>query len=110
MMAIGSLDVYNTNLNFIIIIYINYNININNEKHDINSNDNITLRFSFSAGNSLTLGKFGRIVIDISKGHCQCRGPGQAPGVSTHVFGLDDDQVLLLGFSVHVGEGSFYNC
>lgn len=91
-------------------MYINYNISINNETYNINSNTNITLRFSSSAGNSLTLGKFWRIVINISKSHCQCRGPRQAPRVATHVFGLDDDQVLLFGFSVHVGKGSFYDC
>lgn len=44
------------------------------ESENINLNESIMLRFLFSIGNLFILGKFGRIVINIGKGYCKCRG------------------------------------
>lgn len=65
-----------------------------------------------SAGNTketLTLCKLWRIVIDISESNCHGRGPREAAHMPAHIFCLDDNKVLLFGFSVHVWKSSFNN-
>lgn len=52
----------------------------------------------------LTLGKAWWVVVDVREGDVDRRGPRQPPQLPAHVFGLDDDLVVLFGFSVHVHE------
>lgn len=52
---------------------------------------------------SLTLGELGRVVVDVGQRDVDGGGAGQASHLARHVFGLDDDGVVLPGFSVHVG-------
>lgn len=46
------------------------------------------------------------IVVDIGQRDVDCGGPRQTPYRAGHVFGLDDDQVHLSRFSVHVWHSS----
>lgn len=53
----------------------------------------------------LTLLELGRVVVDVCEGDPNLGGPRQPAHVTTHVFGLDDNVVLLAGLPVHVWQG-----
>lgn len=53
----------------------------------------------------LTLLELGRVVVDVREGDPNLGGPRQPAHVTAHVFGLDDDVVLLPGLPVHVWQG-----
>lgn len=53
----------------------------------------------------LTLWELWRVVVDVREGDFNLGGARQPTHVTTHVFGLDDDVVLLAGFAVHVRQG-----
>lgn len=54
----------------------------------------------------LTLRELWRVVVDVCEGDFNLGGPRQPAHVTAHVFGLDDDIILLAGLTVHVRQGS----
>lgn len=63
------------------------------------------------AGWVLTLGEAGRVIVDIREGDVDSRGARQPSELPSHVLGLDDHLVVLLGLSIHVRErGPNHTC
>lgn len=57
----------------------------------------------------LTLGEAWRVVVDVGQLDGDGGGPRQPTQVPPHVLGLEQNQVLVLGLSVHVGHGRAEN-
>lgn len=53
----------------------------------------------------LTLWELRRVVVDVREGDFNLGGTRQPAHVTAHVFGLDDDVVLLTRLAVHVRQG-----
>lgn len=53
---------------------------------------------------TLTTREAWRVVIDVSEGDRDRGGAGEAAHLAHHVFSLDDQHVLVLHLSVHVGQ------
>lgn len=53
-----------------------------------------------------TLRKPGWIVVDISERDIYCCWPWQPSNLPSHIFGLNDNRIMLSGFPVHVMQGS----
>lgn len=54
---------------------------------------------------SLTAREVWWVVVDVSEGDRDRGGAGEATHLAHHVFGLDDQHVLVPRLPVHVGQG-----
>lgn len=50
------------------------------------------------------MGEARRVVVDVGERDGDGRGAGEAAHLAHHVFGLDDEHVLVPGLPVHVGQ------
>lgn len=55
---------------------------------------------------SLTVAEPRRVVVDVRQRDGDGSGAGEAPHLAHHVFGLDDQNVLVPRLAVHVGQSS----
>lgn len=52
---------------------------------------------------SPTSGEAWGVVVDVRKCDGDCCGSWEATHLATHIFGLDDQQILVSRLSVHIG-------